>query len=335
MTRMLTGLALLASVLLTACQNSAFTNTSQTPNPFLEARKTYEANLAAGVAQGKALVLMPVFDVSRLGHPPSFDSDYATLTRWARTDVAAPPVEFGPFANELFRTKADFYMYPQLVDPGTYRLQSTQYEAHKTHFDNLALTQKPVKGGVGVLELRKTTFTETVNDNVWHNDEYDSYQENVCTQVLMPQNVCISSQMQTNYVLRRQAGWYTEPVLRDMPGLYVTGRPSGNVAQFEVKAGEVVVLDGIYVRFPNTDYDDRSCVKVATSEVNCVMTTFQFQRFTAPYGDLLETVKASLAPEYRQLLGRAEHREVTVDAIKSSDDPTWYQGYYVGRAIAK
>ena len=192
------------------------------------------------LAAGKSVVVVPLFEPnaalkkSGVGAP-----QYSRVVEWQKADD--PKARF-TVAQEPFLIRLNLNGRRQMiiVEPGTYRLASSSFDAPGKKAPDGTLKRGVRDLGVGKAGFTDAQFDKETTVQEWRNAQYttDEVKSQVCTQVLVVSGHCTFWATRTDKVQRQTAaaGYYDRPTVIKEAGLKVNLRPAKEFASFDVPA---------------------------------------------------------------------------------------------------
>lgn len=210
----------------------------------------------------------------------------------------------------------DYAIY--VLDPGVYRLGSISYPLPRTdlskgHGAEVARAGDPI----GEARIVGTSRNEMKVEQVWSNGSSRTvgaseqclwWYKGVCTQsVYTPEQK----------VMDRAPGYYPTRVPTPVPALDVSLRIDVPVASFEVAAGEIVMVDGIFTDPVDNEIGVGQCRKGSTMHV-CSLQALGLERTMAPMEDLkAHDLAKDGFPQLGKLVSNIRYRPMTISAAEA------------------
>lgn len=209
----------------------------------------------------------------------------------------------------------DYAIY--VLDPGVYRLASIGYPFPRTDLSTGHGAQVTRAGApIGEARIVGTSRNEMKVEQVWSNGSSRTvgaseqclwWYKGGCTQsVYTPEHK----------VMDRAPGYYGMRVPTPVPALDVSLRIDVPVASFEVAAGEIVMVDGIFTDPIDSEIGLSQCRKGSSMHV-CSLQSLGLERTMAPIEDLkaYDLARAGF-PQLGKLVSNIRYRPLTISAAE-------------------
>lgn len=210
----------------------------------------------------------------------------------------------------------DYAIY--VLDPGVYRLSSISYPFPRTELSTGHGTEVASAGApIGEARIVGTNRNEMKVEQVWSNGSSRTvgaseqclwWYKGGCTQsVYTPEHK----------VLDRAPGYYPMRVPTPVPALDVSLRIDAPVASFEVAAGEIVMVDGIFTDPIDGEIGVSQCRKGSSMHV-CSLQSLGIERTMAPIEDLrAHDLAKDGFPQLGKLVRNIRYRPLTISAAEA------------------
>lgn len=324
---------------ITGCaSSSADWNTQYRQREALEAQlKQMEngmkaASVAAAVANGQAVVVTPLFNRATQFHRPEItDEQFSRRVTWEKTGQpqARFTVEKDGVINSTLGEVQQFF----IVEPGTYRLASIEYEVPETTTAQITAKRERLPAPLGSILLTEGRTHVMRETQEWHPDRYttQSVRTTRCV-VVHAAGHCLSSATRDEdvQVLTQQAGWYNTRKAVETSKVSVEARPAKDFATFTVMPGEIVLVDGFVAKIPAVSFDPHACHRVDADTLECRMTQIELQRIPGRFEELKAAIPTIQGhPELVDVLSHIEHRAPDIKAKAGWTDAAWGRNYYL------
>lgn len=210
----------------------------------------------------------------------------------------------------------DYAIYA--VPPGVYRLSSISYPIPRTELSTGHGKQVAGSGApIGEVRVVGTNRNELEVRQVWSNGSTRTigaseqclwWYKGGCTQsVITPEHK----------VMDRAPGYYPRSVPTPVPALDVSVRIDAQIASFEVAAGELVMIDGIFSDPLDNEVGISQCRKGSSMHV-CSLQSLGLQRTAAPIEDLRSYQFARNGfPQLGKMISTIRYRPLTISAVET------------------
>jgi hypothetical protein len=354
----LTGLLLTSSLLsLQGCVPIGETSQSKALNAFdpvalqkaqEEHKKAVDQLFANARAAGKAIVVTTTasldtlqFDFKNNDSAAEFAKLRSANVLWRNTanpdqalnvgydtDITQDP-KGSYFQNGFGRAIYKVY----LVEPGHYSLDTITYNLPRiTPYEPLG--EPPIRpSSLGFAILSPFELDEFDHGQAWHDATYanTTQHESVCTQVMMPENRCISWG-DSSYNVEQQtsnAGWRDTTKKRVVQGRAVSITLSRPFATFDVAAGEAIMIDGFYPEPPSSGLKPGSCQQASDTSMRCEVSDSKLAKIPAKVADFNQSVHPAQygLPGVAAALKGIVYRPVSIMAKKTTGNSQWGPSY--------
>ncbi|MCF7221661.1 hypothetical protein [Marilutibacter chinensis] len=320
------------------------------PEKEIEQMDALAKRLKNELAMGKSVVLSPIFsDAARSG---GYRGKDGLNVLWENPSQEGGSYSLTWLGATQVRVNGRDYLV-SVERPGRYSLKAVRYVARNASLDGMELAQEPVRSrGIGVVYLSNGTYAAHEWTQEWKDEiSWNEYRlQTYCTPTVGGH--CISSSaMEAQKRVARPAGYQPTVKEVDRPAVNASISLDRDFASFELRAGEVVLVDGVFARPPNVWFDDASCEAGAGDDVKCDLSGFAMQRIAASIDDLRAGLTEDMlgpnrrkrelnmsAPNYSvpsprlaEVLSAASYREVSFAAVPGEIDDEWGQQYYLGK----
>lgn len=308
-----------------------------------------DSMFAAALNAGMAVVIMPTINLD--SQPYNFSSYrdiniYTTLrsgvTEWVnpahptlgfragntqRLDVVGPTGSFYEAASARRR----YQVY--VVAPGHYDLRGALYSMPNARKPATS-SVRPTSARVGLVTLREAMFRmeDIVTD--WSNPKnttktvIDTY----CTSARVSRGEC------GIWELSRSAAKAPAPAYQLRPSIPVSGLATyvhldEPFAGFDIKSGEVLLMDGLYPEAPAATFNDTDCKRSGVDRIECGARSATLVRVLASLEDFRSVANPAKSglPKMAASLQKAQYRELKIRAREAKRDSLWGQVYQAGR----
>lgn len=304
----------------------------------------YAKQIAENRNKGYAVVLIPV----------SFETSYGKtfVTNWTNEDM--PGSSMLVESKSAFRVGRDGQSYEVVfVNPGRFALRGTFASVGEQTWQNInAKPGVPSSNGLGwvVFQYGQTMALDKLR-YVWQPAQYrDNWvNKSYCTAVFAGTGQCAASNNErVNEKVITQASGYRPEFTRKLAGktdiFVATNKP---VAEFEVRAGEIILIDSFFAEFPNYTFDETRCYSLEKDNDKwCELQELRLQHVPASIDALRKILSKPsnkkqllvmpwepLNPNKKlaQALDSIQYREVKINAkLSGIRDTKMGQTYVVG-----
>ena len=180
---------------------------------------------------------------------------------------------------QLYDTRFSFQKYEVLlVPPGTYYMNSMM--AAQTNVDPVKPGKKQSPAlGIGTVDFFQSQVYETVTSSRWREPTFEQRSSNrfVCQYVIGGSNQCVSgAYVRDSQTVMTDAGGYSQQIgIGSKDALGVRVRLQQPFASVTLKAGEVVLTDGVYAQLPNVGFTNSSCLPTKEKTLRCELESFE------------------------------------------------------------
>lgn len=304
---------------------------------------------AAGMNAGMAVVIMPTINLD--SQPYNFSSYrdiniYTTLssgvTEWVnpahpaqgfRTGNTQKLAVVGPTGSfyEAASARRRYQVY--VLVPGHYDLRGAFFSTPNAS-KPLTTSVRPASRQIGKLTMREAMFRmdDTVTD--WTNPKNTSkiVIDTYCTSARVSRGECGA------WELGQPAAKTTAPVYQMRPSIPVSGLASyvhfdEPFAGFDIKPGEVLLMDGFYPEAPAATFNDADCKRSGADRIECGLRSATLTRIPASLEDFRDVANPAAAglPKMAASLQKAQYRELKISAREAKSNSLWGQAYQTGK----
>ena len=299
---------------------------------------------------GKAIVIIPSVNLKeKYAKPDDIQSRQAELlidrtstTIWQDSndprnaikvgaDVTADNVGLHGYTYAFVANKTRYFVY--IVDPGTYTVAGSTYEAIHASMPQPASKKKSSASRLGQVSLAQVKSTEFYQTQAWFDAVYQDREirDDYCT-LAIAGGPCVQWNSSSHTVQDQlHAGGFREVTKsRAVDGLVVAAKLSKPFASFNVSPGEVVMVDGFFAEYPNAKFDDHRCEQVSGVNVQCDLKQYTLLRISAQIDDLKTLDESPInlqLPILRNILRDAKYRPATVSATPDKSVPSFGMRY--------
>lgn len=284
--------------------------------------------IEAALAAGKAIVVMPLFR-QPVEEPPAQGGMAAHSVRvdWQHVERPDWRLEFGD-AGTVAELLVGTSHVLRIVEPGRYRMSDLHYRHHRSQLPALSLVEaEPDWGALGSVELRSGSFEDR--------ERYDAvtapltvYRRGVtrvCRSIYRETGECAES-IGARQLIKEQIGGgvhykASRPV--QVPGLAIHARLRGELASFEVAAGELLIVDSVFARTPAIDIDSKLCQRVRAESVRCALSFLELYLFPAQPERFRKALPGLRHPRLEALLAQLQYRPLQLQMERLPAEPGW------------
>lgn len=252
-----------------------------------EKANEYAALIEENRKKGFAIVLMPI-----IRKDPWDVKIY--VTSWTNETVAGSSMLVE--SKRAFRVgKPDQFYEMIFVNPGRFVMRGTFYSAGETT-PPVIKPGVPTNKGLGLITFKYgERLAREISGWVWqpgkYRDKYVLKQE--CTSVFLDGRCATSENVSVNEPIQYEFPSYKPQYsynLRGTTDVYVAANKP--IAEFEVRAGEIILIDSIFAELPYYYYDEKQCYKLDEEgkTISCELTEFRIQHVPAKIEELRKII---------------------------------------------
>jgi len=342
----------LALLVLAGCAGSP-----EKPKPMTRQQQAEQLKQAVdslfGIASqaGQGIVVMPTInlDSQTYNFYDSNDINRFTalrsgVTEWVDADDPSHVLKVGNSqqytkvgaTGSFFQTVSGRRLYQiYVVTPGHYELMGASYDLPRATRPLKSATA-PKTHGVGVATLSDAMFREVESSVEWQGPRYSTQTvtDNYCTAALVDGS-CVSWGQDSHQVVNQESAGGYENVHRNTqaPGLSVHERFDKPFASFDVKPGEVILVDGFYPEAPSALYKDSDCKRSDVDKMDCQLHGASLVRIFAS----MDNFRSATDPakygftQMSAALQALQYREPQIHGTEVARQSIWGQPYQVGK----
>lgn len=317
-----------------------------------ELRSATDDLFAAAVDAGQAVVVIPTINLDSQTYDFHANKDinrFTTLssgvTEWVNAASPATVLKVGNSqkitqvgpAGSYYQTVSGRRLYQiYVVAPGHYDLLGADY--------SVPHGRKPLKSGsaqnsygIGSVTMRDAMFREEESSVEWADPRYESktVTDTYCTSVRVVNGECVSwGQNQREVKNQVSAGGYeTRRRNTQAAGLAVHVKFDKPFASFDIKPGEILLMDGFYPEAPSANYNEADCKRTDVDQVQCQMRAASLTRVFAS----MDNFRSATDPAkygFKQMsarLQRMQYREPKILGSEVARESIWGQPYQIGK----
>lgn len=306
--------------------------------------------LKTALAAGKSVVISPIF--TKDAYHQGFRGEDGLDVLWENPNQAGGSYSLTWLRATQIRVDGRDYLV-SVEEPGRYSLKVVNYQARDANLDGMKRADKPVASrGLGVTYLSSGSYkghewTQEWQDEISWNDR--PRLKTYCTPTMgghcIPHNV-----MESRKRVMREAGYHTTVKEVAKPAVDVATVLDRDFAAFDLSAGEVVMIDGVFAKPPNNWFVDDACVESSVAGIlQCELRGFTMQRLRPSMDAFRQGLsEPALSPNRRarqlnltsrnysvpsetlaKLLSSATYQQVHFSAKPGEVDEAWGQTYYL------
>lgn len=246
-------------------------------------------------------------------------------------DATADNVGLHGYTYAFVAGKTRYFVY--IVDPGTYTITGSTYEAMHASMPQPASKRKSSAPRLGQASLAQVKSTEFYQTQAWFDAVYQDREikDSYCS-LTIAGGPCVqwSSSSHTVQDQLHGGGFREVTKSRAVDGLVVAAKLSKPFASFSVSPGEVAMVDGFFAEYPNVKFDEDRCERVSGVNVQCDMKQYTLVRIPAQIDDLKTLDESPIThqlPILRNILRDAKYRPATVSATPDKSSSSFGKRY--------
>jgi len=303
---------------------------------------------ASALDAGQAVVVMPTINLDSEGFNfisyrdiSRFATMSSGVTEWVNSTHPKEVFRTGP-SQSLFRVGPSGAFYEALsgrrryqiyvVTPGHYDLLGIRYSMPKARMPSrTGLPQS--SHHIGMVTLRDAMFRlEEPDDHRNLKNSAKFVSDTYCTPAKISRGDCGIWEQAPSDAGKKRRIYQVHPTT-PFAGLGMQVRFAAPFASFDIKPGEVVLMDGFYPEDPSTVYNDTDCQRVGVDKMQCGARNASLVRIFSSLEDFRSVgdPAKSGATKLSAILQKLQERTIKVHARKIVRNSVWGQTYRIGR----